>query len=113
MTKTKTKSQVAVYNRSTKFQKGLNGLKQEKGMGTICYSQIHCNNALRKGRAITFNSDEIKIVRTGAKTLSEEFSHWVISFYDRTTSLMYNVNVISSGIFISELDQTRYCLRTM
>ena len=34
-----------------------------------------------------FNSAEIKIVRTNAKIPMEEFSHWVIRFYDQTTSL--------------------------
>ena len=49
-------------------------------MGTIRYSQFHCNNAFQKSKAITLNSVEIKIVRTGTKILSEEFYHWVISF---------------------------------
>ena len=59
--------------------------------------QIHQNGALRKGKAITLNYVEIKIVRTRAKTLLKKFSYWVISFYDQTTFSMCDVELSMTG----------------
>ena len=44
------------------------------------------------------NSVEIKVVRIRAKTPLEEFSHWVMSFYDRTTSSMCDMEMSATGI---------------
>ena len=46
-----------------------------------------------KGKAINQNSVEVKIVRTRAETPSEDFSYWIITFYDRITTLTCDVEL--------------------
>ena len=68
--------------------------KQEGELGTICYSRIHHNNALRKGKAIHKTLLRSKLWKLGEKTAGvEDFSQWVISFYDQTITSMCDVEL--------------------
>ena len=68
----------------------------ESKAGDNMLSQNHLNSALRKGKATTLNSVKIKIEGTRAETSLGEFSHWVINFYDWTTSSTCDVEFSTS-----------------
>ena len=61
-----------------KLSKNFEARQCKAGDSTL--SQIHHNGALRKDKAITLNSADIKIVRPDAKTPGGEFSREVISY---------------------------------
>ena len=63
-----------------KASNGLHAIRQKTGDNIL--SQIHRNSTLGKGKAITSNSAETKIVRR-EKTTSKESSDWVVDFYNQ------------------------------